>query len=187
MISLIVAITGGAMSLASRSVDSGEKHIESLERFRASLNIVDSQIQSFLPVALQGSDPVTDKGYIFKGDSTSLLFSAGRSLWNSKGGYVVVQYKIESDGDGKQFLRIAEKMIGMKNENTTRLFVLYDRIYFEYFLKEPAEEKGTWVEQWTDNKVIPAMIRLNLIAGARRLSVIIPVRVGQAVNKRLSL
>lgn len=187
MISLIVAITGGAMSLASRSVDSGERHIGSLERFRTSLNIVDSQIQSFMPILLQGSDPVTDRGYIFRGDSTSLLFSAGRSLWNSQGGYVVVQYKVESDGDGKQFLRIAEKMIGMKNENTTRLFVLYDSIYFEYFLKEPAEEKGTWVEQWTDNKVIPAMIRLNLIAGAKRLAVIIPVRVGQAVNKRLSL
>jgi len=187
MISLIVAITGGAMSLASRSVDSGEKHIESLERFRTSLNIVDSQIQSFLPVLLQGSDPVTDKGYIFRGDPTSLLFSASHSLWNNQGGYVVVQYKVESNGDGKQSLRISEKMIGMKNENTTRLFVLYDRIYFEYFFKEPAEEKGTWVEQWTDNKVIPAMIRLNLVAGTKRLAVIILVRAGQAVNKRLSL
>lgn len=187
MISVIVTITGSAMSLASRSVDSGEKRIESLERFKTSLNTVDFQIQSFLPIFLQDSDHETDNKCMFKGDGASLSFSTNYSLWNNQGGYVAVQYKVESDGSGKQFLSISEEMIGMKNENRTRLFVLYDRIFFEYFLKEPAEEKGTWVEQWTDTRGIPARIRLNLVAGANRLAVIIPVRVGQTVNKRPSL
>ena len=187
MISVIVVITGGAMGLASRSVDSGEKRIESLERLRASLNIIDSQIQSSLPIFLQDSGHGTDNKCIFRGDGASLRFPTAYSLWNAQGGYVEVKYEVISNADGKQSLSISEKMIGMKNENRTKLFDLYDRIYFEYFFKEPAEEKGAWIEQWTDAMGIPARIRLNLVAGTNSLAVIMQVRIGQTANKRPSL
>ena len=54
MISVILLIAGTAMRLGYRSTDAGEKRIMSIERFRASLNIVDAQIQSVLPLVASG-------------------------------------------------------------------------------------------------------------------------------------
>ena len=50
LLGIIVLVTVGAMRLGSRSVDSGEKRIASLERIKSSLNIIESQIQSEVPL-----------------------------------------------------------------------------------------------------------------------------------------
>jgi hypothetical protein len=57
----------------------------------------------------------------------------------------------------------------------------FDEIYFEYFYKDPTEEEGKWVEEWTDTANIPEKIRLHLVSGQRDLSFIIPVRVRQSI------
>ncbi|MDQ7785969.1 MAG: hypothetical protein RDU01_00005, partial [Thermodesulfovibrionales bacterium] len=51
LLALIIIIILGAMQIGIRSVESGEMKIESFERTRASMNILDSQIQSQIPLS----------------------------------------------------------------------------------------------------------------------------------------
>jgi len=174
LIGLIVLIMVGAMRLGSRSIDSGEKKIESLERTRSSLNILDSQIQSQIPLTY---DAEGIKKYYFVGDRELLQFATNYSIWGGQKGYVVVTYKIYSDNSGKQILYASENVIGLDNNREVRLSGTFDKIYFEYFYKDPTEEEGKWIEQWADDVNIPEKVRVHLVEGTRDLSLIIPMRV----------
>lgn len=173
ILGFIVMIVAGAMRLGIHAVDSGEKKIDSLERLRTSLNIVDSQIQSEAP--LKFDDNGENKLY-FQGQRDSMQFATNYSIWGGQTGYVVVNYKVESDSGGKQALSASEKVIGIDNERDTTLFSGMDSIYFEYFYKAPTDENGSWVDTWTDDTSVPEKIRLHLVIGQKDFSLIIPMR-----------
>jgi general secretion pathway protein J len=180
MIVVILLIVGAAMRLGLRSVDSGEKRIASLERFRTSMNIVEAQIQSELPIQIQKPD---GKNAVFQGDSESMQFPSNFSLWGNQRGYVTVSYKVAADQWGKQDLFVEESAIGVTDKGEVKLFEFFDRIYFDYFYKEPKEEKGSWIEQWTNTDSVPDKIRLHLVNGDREMSFIIPVKVRDVISK----
>jgi general secretion pathway protein J len=173
LIGIIVLIIAGAMRLGFRSVDSGEKKIESLERMRASLNIIDSQIQSEIPLTY---DDEGGRKYYFKGERGFMQFPTNYSIWGGEIGYVVAAYKVESGDNGKEVLYVSENIIGIEGKRDTKLFDAFEMIYFEYFFKDPTEEEGKWVDQWTDDVNIPEKIKLHLVEGTRDLSIIIPFR-----------
>ena len=50
MLVIIIVIISGAMRLASRSIAAGERKVETLERLRTSLSIINAQIQSGMPL-----------------------------------------------------------------------------------------------------------------------------------------
>jgi general secretion pathway protein J len=173
IIGIIILIISGAMRLGLRSIDSGEKRVESLERIRASLNIIDSQIQSEIPLTYV--EDVNTK-YYFKGEREFMQFSTNYSIWGGEKGYVIVTYTVEPGENGKQVLYASENLVGLETKRDTKLFDSFEKIYFEYFFKDPTEEEGKWVEQWTDDANIPEKVRLHLIEGTRDLSITIPFR-----------
>ena len=183
LIGLIVLIMVGAMRLGSRSIDSGEKKIESLERTRSSLSILDSQIQSQIPLTY---DDEGTKKYYFIGERELLQFATNYSIWGGEKGYVIVTYKIGSDNSGKQALYASENIIGLNNNREAKLSNTFDTIYFEYFYKDPTEEEGKWIEQWTDDGNIPEKVRIHLIEGTKDLSMIIPMRVSGSLSQGTS-
>ncbi len=174
MIGVIVLILFGAMRLGFRSVDAGEKKIETLERLRASLNTVDAQIQSEVPISYTDEDGSTR--YYFKGEETAMEFSTNYSLWSGQAGYVVVHYTVASDSFGQKSLLISENVIGMEAMRQTYLFDSFSDISFEYFYKSPTDEVGNWVTKWTDDTDIPEKVKLHLVRGAEDFSMIIPMR-----------
>ncbi|OHE57200.1 MAG: hypothetical protein A2Z47_00455 [Thermodesulfovibrio sp. RBG_19FT_COMBO_42_12] len=174
IVGIIILITAGAMRLGARSIASGEKKIESLERIRTSLNIIDSQIQSEIPLTYYDEDGV--RKYYFKGEREFMQFSTNYSIWGGEKGYVIVTYKVESGDYGKQALYASENIVGIEEERETKLLDTFDGIYFEYFYKDPTEEEGEWVEQWTDDVNTPEKVRLHLVEGTRDLTMIIPFR-----------
>jgi prepilin-type N-terminal cleavage/methylation domain-containing protein len=171
---LIVLIITGALGLGFRSIDSGEGKIEAIERIRSSFNIVDSQIQSELPLTYFNED--AENKYFFKGEETLMQFPTNYSIWGGERGYVIATYSVETEADGKQALYVSEHFIGVDYKRDTKLFDSFDRIYFEYFYKDPTEEEGTWVNEWTDDTNIPEKVILHLIMGRRDFSMIIPYR-----------
>lgn len=173
MLVIIILIIGGAMRLGSRSVTAGEKKIETLERVRASLNLIDSQIQSITPLTYI-EDAV--KKFYFKGERDTLQFSSNYSVWMGQRGYVIAAYRVETDNYGKQTLYVSENIVGIEAKRETKLIGASDGIYFDYFIKETTEEKGKWVEKWTDDNKIPEKIRMHLINGTKELAMLIPVR-----------
>jgi general secretion pathway protein J len=177
MLGIIVVILVGALRLGFRSVDSGEKKMESLERMRVSLSVIDSQIQSQFPLTYQEEEA---EKYYFTGERDSLQFSTNYSIWGGKKGNVVVSYSV-SEEEGKSILYASEHIVGIEESKETKLLDAFDDIYFEYFYKGPTDEIGNWVEEWTDTTQIPAKIKIHLIKGGNDLPLIVPVRIGRSL------
>ncbi|MBI5849106.1 MAG: hypothetical protein HZB31_14375 [Nitrospirae bacterium] len=173
MIGVIALIVTGAMRLGLRTVSTGEKKIDHLEMTRASFTIIDSQIQSQTPLSYEENG---EKKYYFQGDKGFLQLATNYSIWGGQKGYVLVRYKVTSDETGKQFLSVSENIIGMSGNRESRLFSGVDAIRFEYFFKDPTEEKGRWVDTWTDKATIPEKVKLHLLYGGNDTSMIIPMR-----------
>lgn len=174
LMGIIILIIGGAMRLGARSIESGEKRIEVLERIRSSFNIVDSQLQSSLPLTYEDN---AENKYYFKGEREFMQFATNYSIWGGEKGYVVTTYTVKAGERGKEILYASENVIGMGSTRETKLFDTFERMYFEYFYKGPTDEVGSWVDQWKDDTMIPGKVRLHFIEGARDLSLIIPLRV----------
>jgi len=184
MLGIMILIVTGAMRLGFRSVDAGEKKAVSLERFKASLNIIDSQIQSLFPITY--NETYNEEGTEnpnFTGSRESLQFSTNYSIWGVQKGYVTVSYNVSSEDTGKPVLYASESIMGTEGSKDVKLLDNFDDIYFEYFYKDPTEEEGKWVEEWTDTENIPEKIRLHLVSGQRDLSFIIPVRVRVSIAR----
>jgi len=173
IIGIILLIITGAMQLGFRSVESGERKIEAHERMRSSLAIIDSQIQSEIPLTY---DDEGDRKYYFLGERGFMRFASNYSIWGMGRGYVIATYTVERDENGKQVLNATENTVGVDNAQTARLFEAFDMIYFEYFYRDPTREEGEWVEEWTDEFTIPEKVKIHLVKDSQDFSMIIPVR-----------
>jgi len=173
IIGIIVLIITGAMQIGFRSIESGENRIESLERLRSSLNIIDAQIQSEFPLVYEEEG---ERKYYFTGNRGFMQFATNYSMWGIGQGYVIATYTVEMGEYGKQVLYASENIVGIETARTVKLFDRFDAIFFEYFYKDPTEEEGEWVEEWTNAFAIPEKIKIHLVEGMRDFSMIIPIR-----------
>jgi type II secretory pathway component PulJ len=171
---LIVIIAIGAMGLGSRSVAAGGKKMDAQERLRTVLSTMDAQIQSHIPLTYQEEG---NKKYYFRGNGKALRFATNYSIWGGQRGYVIVDYRIDANHVGQEILYAGEQVPGLEGRRETR-FMEASLISFEYFLKEPAEEQGKWVEMLSDGLAIPEKIRVRVTQGTKPLSLVFPVRVG---------
>jgi len=170
----ILLIVSGAMRLGYRSVDRGEKKVEYLERYRSSLAIIQAQVQSGMP--LLASREGVSKRYYFSGAADSMRIATNYSIWGGQRGHVIVEYRVETDGNGDRSLVAGENMVGAEKKNETRLLQGFDEILFEYFFKDATAQEGRWVDAWTDSAKLPGKIRLRLIQGRKEVSMIIHMR-----------
>lgn len=180
LLALIVLVTAGGMRVSYRSVDKGERKIESLERYRASLDLIDAQTQSAAPLSF---DEDGTKQYYFDGTADTMRLATNYSIWEGQRGYVVVQYTVQPDESGMKSLYAAEGVVGTKSTRETKLLQGLDEISFEYYFKDPTEEEGIWIDEWKDNTTIPQKIRLRLVEGSKEIALIIPMRAQGALTQ----
>jgi general secretion pathway protein J len=176
LIGLIVAIVGASMRLGYRSLDKGEKKALMSERFKVSLNLMDAQIQSWVPLKTTGATVDETNQYLFEGKKDSLRFASNYSLMGGQKGNVIVAYRVETDANDKSTLFAQENTIGIENQKEVKLLEDFDDIHFEYFFKEATDEQGQWIEEWTDTMTIPGKIRIHLVRGNQQISLVVPVR-----------
>ena len=180
LVAIIVLIISVAANLGYRSFNSGEKKMNAVERLRSSLTIIDAQIQSGVPLTLEEGGV---KQYYFVGEQDSLKFSTNYSIWGGQRGYVIVNYRVDTDDRGKRTLFASEYKVGMENQKETKLLEGFDEITFDYYKQDATEEEGEWITQWVDEEMMPTRIRINLVRGSNSLSYIMPVRVGGAIGE----
>lgn len=172
IIALIVLIIAGAMRLAYHSVESGEKRAEFLERFRGSISLINAQVQSQAPLTY--TDDAEKKLY-FTGERELLTLATNYSIWGREKGYAVVTYRVVADDSGRKSITATEQTIGIEGLRETKLLSGFDEIYFEYFYKDPTDEKGSWTDHWTEKTAVPEKMFLHLVLDKKDFSMIIPM------------
>ncbi len=172
---LIVLITTSAMRLGYRSLESGEKKSEEVERLMTSVHLISGQIESIM--LTRSTEEGAQLRYPLSGGPETISFPSSYSLFSGLRGNVQVTYTVVTEGRG-QFLSATEGTIGMEEKNEARLMGPFDRISFEYFARDATEEEGKWVGEWTDTDTLPEKVRLRLTKGTTEVSLLFPVRVG---------
>lgn len=175
LISMLVVVIAGAMRLAHRSIERGERKSEYLERIKVSFFVLDAQIQSAIPLARADDEAGR---LFFEGSGESVKFASNYSLTGGQRGYVTVAYRVESNGEGRRTLYVQENNIGIENAREMKLLEGMEEIRFEYFRKETDSDdtQGEWVEAWTDELLFPRKIRVHVTWGGRKIELIVPVR-----------
>ncbi|MBE0556374.1 MAG: prepilin-type N-terminal cleavage/methylation domain-containing protein [Proteobacteria bacterium] len=174
---VIVVIAMGAMRLGSRSVAAGEKKMDDRERFRTVLSLIDAQIRSQLPLTYEAEG---GRKYYFRGDGKTLRFPTSYSIWSGRKGYVIVDYRIEADGSGREFLSASEQVPGIEGQWNTPLLEA-NGLSLDYFYRDPTEEEGTWRELLPEGPIIPEKIRFRLTRGQEQLTLVFPVMVRHGI------
>jgi hypothetical protein len=70
----------------------------------------------------------------------------------------------------------SENTVGIENVKETKLLDGFDEIYFEYFYKEPTDEKGAWIDFWPEDTEMPEKLAVNLVKAKVHSALIIPMR-----------
>ncbi len=185
LILLVSVVSLGAMRLGYRSVESGDARINAMERFRTSLNIIESQIQSVTPVGWKEKEEDIEKIY-FKGSQEALQFCSNLSIWDARRGYLTVDYRVEQGPDGRKKLIAAERTVGIANRRETLLLDAMDEIRFEYLSADVAEA-SPWTSQWTDAISIPEKIKVHLGYRGRVFTMLVPVHVQQREARPINI
>lgn len=175
LISLIIVIMASAMRLSYRSIDKGEARSAYLERLKVTFSLMESQIQSAIPLTRHEDEAGR---VFFEGSADTVKFASNYSLTEGQRGYVMVTYKTRSGDDGTRALYIEENTIGVENAREIKLLEGIKGVSFEYFRKESdAEEvQGEWVGEWTDELLFPRKIRITLTFLERKIVLTVPVR-----------
>lgn len=183
LVAMIVIILAASMRAGYRSLEGGEKKVDSMERLRVSMRLIDSQLQSCIPLTVKEEENL--RRSVFVGANDSMTFASNRSLFSGRKGYVIASYRIERDVSGKQALYLKENTIGMENSREAKLLDGFDTIRFEYL--ENAKIKGLrgggWSDRLTDTTELPQKVKLDFEQGARKLSLTIPIRTRKPPRK----
>jgi general secretion pathway protein J len=175
IIGIMLIILMGVLRLGFRSVETGGKKIDAVERVRVSMNMIESQIRSALPLT---HDVNGETKVYFMGDRSSLELATNYSIWEGESGYSLVSYRVAEGEQGKRSLLASESRVGQENKKEITLLNQFDDLVFEYYYKDPTEEEGKWINQWTEEKLVPEKIRLQVMSQGKVMSLIIPMKTG---------
>jgi hypothetical protein len=163
------------MRLGHRSAESGERKIESVERIRRSMGLIESQIQSSLPLTFEEDGETTR---YFAGEKKALTIATNYSLWAGGKGYIIAEYTVRENPSGKEDLYVSERTVGTEAKTETVLLRDLDAIEFFYLDRGLSEEDKKWVEDWTDEEKEPDRVMVRVKQKAWDYSLVIPIRVG---------
>jgi len=173
IIGVMVFILMAVLRLGFRSVEAGERKVESLERIKASLTMIEAQVQSEIPLTF---DQDGEKQFYFKGQPDSLEFSTNYSIWEGERGYVVVSYQVMDDDKGQKTLKALENRVLLENRKEIILLKSFDEMSFEYYYQDPTMEEGQWIKEWSESGFLPKKIRLHLVKEGKDLSLLLPLK-----------
>lgn len=168
-----VVIVSGALRLGQRAIATGDRKVEGLERIRTTALLLDSQIQSALPLTREDDGA---SQYLFLGDASTLRLATNYSLWGAEKGYVVATWRVERNGTGKASLFLAEQVVGVDGTREARLLEGLDEMTFSFFRKGLTPGENEWVERWDDATELPGKVRILMAAGDRKRVFIVPLR-----------
>jgi general secretion pathway protein J len=174
ILGVLTVIVGGALRLGYSSINKGERRAERLERFRATLLIVEAQMESAVPVTYV--EDAETKPY-FEGRRDELTIATNYSVWGARRGYVLARYRVEQDTGGKVALIVSETPIGAEKASEFRLVEGFDEIYFEYMGEDATDSTSEFSDDWDNDLELPQQIRMTLVRGGETMTRVMRLRV----------
>jgi hypothetical protein len=172
LLAVVATIMAGALRLALRNLSGGEKKIEHLERLSKSVPLIEEQMLSAMPLTFADDDGV--RHFYFRGREDGVTVPTTFSIWNGRAGYVVVEYRVHLDADGTWSLWASERTVMTGKARETRMLHGLRDVGFEYFHKDPTEENGDWVKEWTEETSTPQKVRVRIASGTREIILTVP-------------
>lgn len=172
ILSLIVVMAGAAMRLSVQSVEKGEGAITSIERVRTSVRVIQSQVQSFVPITKRNLQKIV---FDFLAEPASFSFYSAISVWGRDASVQSVTYDVIRNENGHSLL-VTEKDRFRNFVRSTYLFANLNTISFKYFVRSPASKEGTWMDSVEDKDNIPEQVLVRLVGRDLQEDLVIPVR-----------
>ncbi|MBF0566542.1 MAG: prepilin-type N-terminal cleavage/methylation domain-containing protein [Nitrospirae bacterium] len=172
ILALIVLLLGMSMRLGLKSVEKGENRIGAMERTRASFQLINSQLQSFVPLMY---NDLGNKKYYFKGDEKSITFLTTVSIWGRHYGLILATYTVENK-DGNHYLVAEEESLYSKESRTTVLLSGFKDISFNYLVKKATATESEWTQDIDYSDVAPDVVNLSVENKDIQVDLEIPLR-----------
>lgn len=184
----ILALLFSGFSLASRSWDSAERHINENAQIQTSLGFIRRLISRAIPLYWRGT---TGRPNAFSGTPTSIRFIAELPAHVSSGPRQIFLDVEEGEGKAQLVLRhlpLDREAQDFDNPSQAQPHVILTdarRISFAYFGQESTNTgviPGTppvWTAQWVNPAVRPAMIRLHVEFPLQTLDLLIAPMISQ--------
>lgn len=154
--SLIAVIMAVTVKLCLRSVEKGDRKAESTERLRSVVRIIESQLQSFVPM-MYSDNGTTKKLFYFKGASDSLVFVSNVSAWGRDRGIVAVKYEINPDGD----LSVTEWDMLTDKKRSIILMTNMKGTSFNYTVHRPEDINSKTEADVNKTDYLPEYVQIN--------------------------
>ncbi|MBF0317680.1 MAG: type II secretion system protein [Nitrospirae bacterium] len=183
IMTMLVLVLGFSLRLGIKSLEKSETRIEYLDRTRTSLRIIESQLQSFIP--LKYGEVGKDGVYYFKGQEDSMSFVSSVSLWGRQGGIILVTYEVVRDrGNDTSSLVIQEESAYSGERRSTVLLKNFKEISFNFFTKKPADKDGDWGRSVENSDNVPLLISLFAESTNFKIELMVPVRARASATVR---
>ena len=177
---ILIAVIGGALRLTYRSINTGERKIEDIERLRNTVAFMSAQIQSAIPLT-EGEG--ADKKFVFEGEKDTLQFATTTSIWGNQKGPVLVTYKLSQHNDAPPALHIVEQVIGLQSKKEAVLLNATPNLVFEYYYKKPSDDDGVWSDSWKEPDIMPERVRIHFGPETRQWTFVFPVRMAATLSQ----
>ena len=175
ILSLVLVMIYGTLSMGSRAWEKGEEDIEKTQRMRVVMNLLSREIKSTFPYKVTPSELDTHKEfYAFEGKKDSVSFvstvplKGGRrglswlSFWvEGEEGLVVVERDALRSDIFKERNSIDKDEIEVLDSNITSMKLEYYELKSG---KEEGEGEGEWKEHWDAEKegTLPHAVKIEL-------------------------
>jgi general secretion pathway protein J len=173
----MVVVVFGSLRVGARAWEKGERNVESNQRYRAVLELIQSQLNSIVTrqIIFQGKTPLQ-----FKGDGETMEFVSHTALVPGNDfGMVYVRYAVvPGEGEETVTLKFWEKNFVFLDEKTdfenlapedfTDLIAGLHQVTFEFLKDAPESEDAAWQSSWDseEEKGLPRAVRVALVRAA---------------------
>jgi type II secretory pathway component PulJ len=169
---MTVVLAAGALRLGYSAVDRGDRKMDSLDRARTAVTVMEAQIRSIVPRTF---DAGPDRKIAFAGSGRTLQFATDWPVAGAGRGHVIASWRVEEKAGGREDLVVDETTPGLAVTRQTRLLEDVDWIRFEFLVRDITGEMA-WSDEWKPETSVPDRVRVSLASGGRAMTILIPVR-----------
>jgi general secretion pathway protein J len=166
LLAFILTLLFAGLRLGSRSWDAAELRAGESERLRVAHGVIRNELAQ---AYLMKWKNVVDAGIAFSGETDTVKFMAPLPARVGEGGLYLLSIGLEKSGDGarlvmKRHVPAAEDkdFSALDGGEATVLAEQVGKLSISYFGAESEQAEPQWLEQWTNPKRLPLLVKVRV-------------------------